>query len=370
MLSVVMFIGLTTSVLALEDKDTYTKDTYSTSSIQTVKLINSENLNQVSHENLNELSLDNENLSFKKEPEGIESFKGVSSYMQTRSTWLLNDPIAIVDGNLSETSDFYVVQNTSNVYAFLKLTAEDPNLLAVLYYVNSDGTLGSSTGFGVFANQDYNAIGLPVGVYAIVIGSFDGSARGSYTLHWNRSNPYAEMGESAIPISVTEDLAKVALYYKDDKILNNGTNVMSDLTYEETREFTIPHGHAYVKTKIYQVYETGNIYTGFFSYQDSTPYSTDNALIIELERAGYTYVDRFYQNINGDVTSWMRFEDPVTGLTTPRILGDGLDDAYYAPHYLIIDLNTNQVVDFVSVFNYFYLIHGREASMSNLSLVN
>jgi hypothetical protein len=44
MLSVVMFIGLTTSVLALEDKDTYTKDTYSTSSIQTVKLINSENL--------------------------------------------------------------------------------------------------------------------------------------------------------------------------------------------------------------------------------------------------------------------------------------------------------------------------------------
>ena len=76
------------------------------------------------------------------------------------------------------------------------------------------------------------------------------------------------------------------------------------------------------------------------------------------------------QNINGNVISWMYWEDPVTGLRTPRILGDDPLDEYYGPHYLVIDLETDQVVDFVSNFNYFYKIHGRIATMSNISPIN
>lgn len=362
LLAVSIIIGSCIGAYAQENNSSYLD-----SANQALNIIDYENLNRISLGNLTET--DSIKSSFEIEPAGIESYNEQKSFRQARSTEFLNDPVAIVNSNLSENADFYVVENTSDVYAFLQLSAEDSNLVAILYFVNSDGTLGSSTGFGVYANQGCSAIGLPTGVYAIVIVSIDGSG-GAYTLYWNRSNPYAQSGESSVPISISEDLSQVAIYYTDSKILNNGTNVMTDLQYEERRDFIVTGGYAHITTSISSVYETGNIYTGSFSYQDSTPYSTDNALIIELERASYMYVDRYYQNINGDVTSWMYFEDPVTGLTTPRVLGDGPDDADYAPHYLIVDLNTNKVVDFVSVFNYFYLIHGRIPSVSNLVLIN
>ena len=93
-------------------------------------------------------------------------------------------------------------------------------------------------------------------------------------------------------------------------------------------------------------------------------------LIIEIEKAGYSYIDHYYQNINGNVTSWRHEEDPITGLRTPRYLGDNPDDALYGPHYLVIDLNTEQVVDFVSSFNYFYLINQRKHTFNNLNKIN
>lgn len=97
---------------------------------------------------------------------------------------LISDPFGTVNGSLSEDDfDVYEVQNTSDVYAFLKLTADDPNLLAALFFVNSDGTLGDFTGFGVLANQSTEYTVLPTGEYAIVIVSADESASGSYSLH-------------------------------------------------------------------------------------------------------------------------------------------------------------------------------------------
>lgn len=106
---------------------------------------------------------------------------------------------------------------------------------------------------------------------------------------------------------------------------------------------------------------------GNFSYKDRlSSYSTNNALIIEVKRAIYTYVDRYYQNINGNVTSWMYWEDPITGLTSPRILGDSYYDEDMGPHYVVFDLDTNELVDFVSILNYPYIRLGREPNMSNL----
>lgn len=81
---------------------------------------------------------------------------------------------------------------------------------------------------------------------------------------------------------------------------------MSNLEFEARRDFYVPYGYAHITTFIYNVSRTGEIYIGSFSYEDFTPYSTNNALIIEIERAGYAYVDRFFQNINGHVTSWMQ----------------------------------------------------------------
>lgn len=225
--------------------------------------------------------------------------------IQSRGTWWFNDPFGTVKGDLTESADFYLVENTSDAYAFLKLKADDPNMIALLYFINNDGTLGSSTGFGVYANQPHEVAKLPTGTYAIVIGSTDGSARGSYDLHWNRSNPAAQPGESSIVLNASSDLSKTDIYYSNSKILSNGKNIMTDLTYEERRDFIVSNGYAHITTSIYNVYETGDMYIGNFSFTGNTSYSTNNALIVEITRAGYSYLDRYYQNIVGNVTSWI-----------------------------------------------------------------
>ena len=79
--------------------------------------------------------------------------------------------------------------------------------------MNSDGTLGSGTGFSVYANQPSVFTELSTGSYAIVIGSADGSARGSYKMNWNSSNPVAQSIESAL-LSENEDLSRIVIHYK------------------------------------------------------------------------------------------------------------------------------------------------------------
>lgn len=364
MMLMLLVVGLTPGVYAMEDNEVYSNEI-----IDTAQLIDQEEVMETSGEDLSKISLEEINTTLSETLE-METPALNRRQAQIQGIWQFNNPFGIVNGNLSDVADFYIVENPSDTIAFLKLTAEDPNLIALLYFVNSDYTLGGSTGFGVYANDDYVVTGLPSGIYAIVIGSVDGTARGNYQLHWNRSNPFPESNDQYLPISISEDLMQITIYYRDDKILSNGNNLMTNLEYEARRDFYVPNGYAHITSRIYAVYETGDIYAGAFSYEDFTPYSTDNALIIELKRAGYSYINRFYQNINGNVTSWMYWEDPITGLTTPRTLGDAPEDAEYGPHYLVIDLNTNQVVDFVSLFNYYYGSYGRKASYSNLRKVN
>lgn len=267
-------------------------------------------------------------------------------------------------------NDFYVVENTYEAYAFLKLTADDPNLLAILYYMDESGNLDGSTGFGVYANDSFDFIGLPPRKYALVIGSANGEARGSYKLHWNRSNPFRQGNEQVKPLIISDDLMQIILYYSDKKILNNGYNVVSDYSYEYMRELIVPYGFGYYKTSISKVYDTGDMFIGDFSYNDRiSSYSTNNALIVEIKRATYTYIDRYYRNYNGDVDSRMSWEDPITGLKSPRTLGDHYYDQDNGPHYIVFDLDTNEVVDFVSVLNYPYMGLGRVPSMSNLEQI-
>lgn len=52
------------------------------------------------------------------------------------------------------------------------------------------------------------------------------------------------------------------------------------------------------------------------------------------------------------------------------MLGDDILDSYFGPHYLVVDLNTNEVIDFISDFNYFYKIEGRKATLNNLIPIN
>ncbi len=293
-----------------------------------------------------------------------------SGLLETKNTqgpqvWNFNDPFGIVEGELTATYNCYIVDNERDSIAFIKLTASDPNMLAIVFQLNEDGTLGNNTGIGVVANQEFSVNGLAAGKYAIIIGSQGGSARGQYSLSWNRANPFPRTNETVNIINLSENLMNIAIYYSETHIASNGENIMGNLEYEGIRNFYVPNGYAHITTSVFDVLETGNIFRASFSYQDSVPYSTENALVIEVLRARYSYVDRYYQNNNGSVTSWMRWEDPITGLRTPRVLGDSSEDSAYGRHYLVVDLNTGKVVDFVSQFNYFYGINGRTHSFSN-----
>ena len=249
--------------------------------LDTTKLINPEKVLNITEEDLNITSLDNLSKLTVNEikQEDTELQNGQA---QTQGVWIFNDPFGIVNGNLTDIADYYLVENPSDAIAFIKLTAEDPNLIALLFYINSDGTLGDSTGFGVYANQGPKAATLPIGTYVIVIGSMGGTARGTYQLHWNRSNPSPQANERLKGLKISEDLMHIVLYYRDDKILSNGNNLMANLEYEGRRDFYVPNGYAYISTSIFNVMRTGDIYTGAFSYEDFIPYSTNNALIANV----------------------------------------------------------------------------------------
>ena len=65
----------------------------------------------------------------------------------------------------------------------------------------------------------------------------------------------------------------------------------------------------------------------------------------------------------------MDYTDP-SGLHTPRTLGDAATDYDWGSHYVVIDLNTFQVVDFLSPFNYHYTqTGGRTYSLSNITQI-
>lgn len=312
----------------------------------------------------------------KKSPpsESIKSIPLKKSLFSTRVQpfgleWI-RESIFTKESTLVDQTDLYILENNQDAYAFLQLTAADDDLLALLYFINEDGSLGDSTGFGVFANQNLDAIQLPIGRYALIIGSANGEVRGNYKVHWNSSNPIAQPNEAMKLLNISPNLTHISIYYSDDKILNNGKNVMTNLTYKDRRDFHVDYGYAHITTSIYNVYETGKIYIGHYRYKGIAHYFTDNALIIELKKAGYTYVDSYYQNINGHVTNWMKWEDPVLKLRTPRILGDDILDEYFGPHYLVVDLNTDEVIDFASPFNRVYAHKERENEITNVFSIN
>lgn len=344
-------MGINASVFAAE---TPLGEEYQTSPV-TVQELNAVNLEEAKDAATQEiLEITTDNYDF---PEPNRAKSSIS----TKGTWSIPDPVFVGNGDLTTSNDLYVVQNTSSSTVFLKLASSNPNLLAVLYKVNTDGSL-TSTGFGVYANGSDNYGVLGAGTYAIVIGSSDGNARGTYTLMWNRSNP---SGANSI-IDKTSDLSRVVLFYNNNKILSNGDNIMTGLKWSETEEWSLPYGYRARDMKIDSITSSAT-YLGEFS--SSAPYSTKRALFIEISRGSYLYFNSFYENKAGDVTHIMDWIDP-SGLKTPRWLGDAATDFDWGSHYIVIDLNTFSVVEFLSPFNFHYTQQGgRTYTLTNISMI-
>ncbi|MEC0180358.1 hypothetical protein P4H61_02435 [Paenibacillus peoriae] len=283
--------------------------------------------------------------------------------VEPQSVWGISDPVFVGDGTLSESFDIYVVSLTAKQLSFLKLDSSNSNLLAVLYNVNANGSLGSSTGWGVKANGGHSYINIPAGKYAIVIGSATGNERGNYKLMWNASNP---SGASAI-INCTADLSRVVLYYNLSTIRSNGDNILTGLKWENHETWYTSNGYS-ARDMSMTVAEVKGVYLGSFS--SSAPYSAPNALLIDISKGSWLYSNSYYRNVEGDVTHIMDYTDP-SGLKTPRTFGTGHADFSYGPNYIVIDLDKFQVCEFLSPFNYFYTTSGgRTYSLNNLQKIS
>lgn len=166
-----------------------------------------------------------------------------------------------------------------------------------LYTINN-GSLGSSTGWGVTANSGASYINVPAGQYAILIGSASGAEVGNYKLMWNCSNP---SGASAI-LNYTDDLSRVVLYYSNSKIMSNGTNIIEGLKWEDHETWYLPLGYSARDMSISVASNNGvkGVYLGSFS--SSAPYSAPNALLIDVNRGSWLYSNSYYKNDTGNVT--------------------------------------------------------------------
>ena len=85
-----------------------------------------------------------------------------------------------------------------------------------------------------------------------------------------------------------------------------------------------------------------------------------------MNRGAWLYTNSYYRNDTGDVTHIINWYDP-SGLKTPRTFGEGSDDFSYGPNYIVINLDTFEVCEFLSPFNYHYTQDGGRAfTLTNL----
>lgn len=289
--------------------------------------------------------------------ESMELPSEVEVPRQTRDVGSTDAPVFNVNGNLDEAYDIYLTTLPGQQLAFFKLESSNSDLAAIVCEVSADGTIDLSTGAGMMANSGHGYVTKPAGTYAIVITGSD--AGGDYKLYWNASNP---AGAKYI-LNVKPDLSRIDLFYSNSKVCSNGTNILSDLSwdYHETWQQT---GGYTARDMSMKMYSAKGIYKGSFS---SSAYSAPNALLVDVKTGSWLYSNSFYMNVGGDVTHQINYIDP-SGLKTPRTFGEGYAD-YTDHNFIIIDLDKFQVCEFLSPFNYFYTEQGgRKFTLNNLVL--
>lgn len=291
-----------------------------------------------------------EDLNTLNETYSVIDSENIQVDMKSREILLLKDAIFNGTGDVSaaDNMDMYIVQTTGGSAPAMKIVSDNPNLVVRLYLL--DMSTGQATGTNIFDQAGDNVANvlanMPAGDYVLGVYSLDQSQpAGNYTLMWNRSNP---AGAYAI-VNCDANLVNVILGYKyPTAIYCNGTEWLAGLEWEEHYTFNTGTGHYGREQSISDV-NVRKVNVGIFN---TNKYSTGNALFIEAGPDTLWAIMRSqYSNINGDVTHIMDWND-VTGTRTPRRFTQA--DMVFGPHYIVIDMNTNQVVDFASPYNYLW----------------
>lgn len=275
---------------------------------------------------------------------------------KSRGLWQITEDMYVGGGQLTSgnVQDAYIVQTNEDKAAALKIISDNPYITVRLCKLDLNTMIAEGTNFYDAGHDNYaQALGtMLAGDYALMVYSSNESyPAGNYTLMWNITNP---AGASSI-VDINEDLTKVALGYLDfnqpktPAIFCNGSNWLDGLEWRDSQTFPIDYGHRGLGQHISEI-TVRNVNKGSYNTNKKT---VNNALFIEVGVDSlWTYMNSYYQNINGGVTHWMDYFD-ASGRKTPRRLDEyDFRDRY---HYVVIDMDKNVVVDFASPYNYWWL---------------
>ncbi len=275
--------------------------------------------------------------------------KSLELNMMTRDGAEILGELFTVQGNLteSETTEVHFLRVAAERSPALKVVSSNANIVAVLFPLDVNTMeLGDAITYDA-AGDNFPTVytKLAAGYYVLGVYSVEDSApSGSYTLMWNSTNP----ADASAYVYASDNLSKVILAYsKGPTVYCNGTNWLTDLEWEEHYTLTTSTGHFGRDQSISDIkvrcLNTGSYHTNL--------HSTDNALFISAGKDSLWMIMRSqYSNVNGQVSHVMNYFD-ATGRETPRRF-DSLDMKY--DHYIVIDMDTNELVDFVSPYNYLW----------------
>lgn len=282
--------------------------------------------------------------------EGIDSMentisipqKKVSSRnAQTRSGSVINDSYGISQGTLTEenTLDYYLFSTIKDSLSVSKIVTNNSNYTMILGLVDYTTGQISLTSYGAVANQQY-AINLPKGDYAWIIQSQNATYGDSYKLQYNYSLP---MNADDV-LYISDDYQKIYSFsYGAFKINNQYQNL--DYKYDLHWQTELSSGTAWHTEKIWleNATVTDVIHMGGFQYKHGSNYITyPNTIVFNVGEGGtFThYLDQNPPRVFHD------YKD-MAGRETPRAI-DSFDLELYGSHYLVYDLDTDTVKEFVS----------------------
>lgn len=269
---------------------------------------------------------------------------------KAHETWRITDNIFNGDGQLSASDplDMYILSTTTDTTPVLKIQSGDSNVLAQLFVLDTATGNASPTNFMDQAGDSAAAIAgsLPAGDYILAVGSANNSSTAAYTLMWNCSNP----ANPTRVIYASPNLDLVTLGYGYQQIKSNGTNLVDESKLGWEEHYTLTVGNSYWGRDQYvSDVHIQQLHLGKFS---TNKYSTNNALFVEVgEKTLWSIRRSEYSNDEGFVTHIEDIRDS-SGRETPRRL-DAID-MKYGPHYIVIDLEENLIVDFASPYNYLW----------------
>ncbi|GBF76273.1 hypothetical protein PA598K_04728 [Paenibacillus sp. 598K] len=248
----------------------------------------------------------------------------------------------------SNPSDFYFFSNNTTRTIIFDLVSNNSDYRIELFEIDWNTNTAYPTGLGGGPGNALLANGLYSADWALRVSSVS-SLGSSYTIKMNMASP----GGATTLVSTSPLFQSVAWRYPNgDYYLNQNliVNAGNNPGLEWVRLFDFSEGGNYWQRK----HEVSDIrvksITTRMSY--SSDYASSNNAVFLVLDEGTLFTYHVSEFRSGPPTYYYSSFVDTRNWVTPRRL-DFLD-MYAGPDLLVYDLNTNQIIDFVSSLNYYY----------------